>query len=97
MYSVGAKTSTFGGVSSAITTGRPELVPAAFSYFRCLEHRSVRIVGTEFRVEEGESVFERCKAPSEAMFGRPTIKTATAILYASLAARVLGEEGRPRR
>ena len=43
-------------------------------------------------VEAGETVFQGGKAPSEAVSGRATYTTATALLYAGLAAGVLREE-----
>ena len=51
------------------------------------------IVRSEFGVEEEETIFRRGKAPSEVMSGRATYTTAAAILYAGLAAGVLGEDG----
>ena len=46
--------------------------------------------------EEGD-IFEGFKVSSEAMFGGATIPTAAAMLYASLAAGILGEEVFPYR
>ena len=48
---------------------------------------------SKFEVEKEETIFERGKAPSEAMSGRVTYTTAAAILYAGLTAGVLGEDG----
>ena len=38
-------------------------------------------------------MFKGCRVPSEAVFGRATIKTGAVILYARLAASVLGKGG----
>ena len=48
-------------------------------------------------VEEGEILFKRGKAPSEAVSGRATYTTVAIILYAGLAASVVGEEGCPQK
>ena len=47
----------------------------------------------ELGIEKGETIFKGGKAPPEAVSGRATYSTAAAILYAGLAAGVLGEEG----
>ena len=47
---------------------------------------------SEIGVEEGEIIFKGGNAPSEAVSGRATYTTVAAILYAGLAAGVLGEE-----
>ena len=52
---------------------------------------------SEFGVEEGYTFFKRGNALSEAVSGRATYTTAAAILYASLAAGFLREEGCPQR
>ena len=50
----------------------------------------------EIEFEEGETIFKGGKAPPEAVSGRATYTTSAAILYAGLAAGVLGgEEGCP--
>ena len=52
---------------------------------------------SKFGVEEGEGIFKRCRAPSEAVFRKATITTAAAILYASLVASVVEERVFPER
>ena len=52
---------------------------------------------SEFGIEERECVFKGGGAPAETVFGGATITTAAPILYASLAACVLGEKRRPER
>ena len=52
---------------------------------------------SEIGVEEGETIFKRGKAPSEAVSDRATNITVATILYAGLAAGLLGEEGCPLR
>ena len=51
----------------------------------------MRIVRSEIGVEGG-TILKEGKVPPEAVSGRATYTTATAILYAGLAAGVLGEE-----
>ena len=47
----------------------------------------------EIGVEEGETIFKRGKAPSEAVSDRAANTTEATILCADLAAGVLGEKG----
>ena len=52
---------------------------------------------SEIGVEEEEAIFKGGKTPPEAVSGRAKYITAVAILYADLAAGVLGEEACPSR
>ena len=46
-------------------------------------------------IEMGKDIREGDRAPSEAVFRRAAVTTATAILYTRLAIGVLSEKGRP--
>ena len=65
--------------------------------FPCSKYDSVRIVRSKRGVEKREPVLKGGKALAEAVSGRATYKTAAAILYAGLAAGVLGEKRCPYR
>ena len=84
--------------TSAITLGSPvgtSTVPMPHFLFPCLEYGAVSIVRYKLRVEEGKDVGEGCRAPAKAVVRRTTVAAAAAILYTSLTASVLGEEGCP--
>ena len=95
---MGAGVATPKGITSAIT-----LVPAvrtaatspAHCFFPCLEHRTVSVMCGKLGVEKRKNVREGGGAPSEAVFRRAAVTTATAILYTRLAAGVLSEKGCP--
>ena len=80
----------------AITLGSPvgtSTVPMSHFMFLCLEYGAVSIVRYKLRVEEGKYVGEGCRAPAKAVIRRTTITAAAVILYTSLTAGVLSEEG----
>ena len=84
--------------TSAVTLGSPvgtSTVPMSHFLFPCLEYGAVSIVRYKLRVEEGKNVGEGCRAPAKAVIRRTTITAAAAILYTSLMAGVLSEEGCP--
>ena len=72
---------------------RTAAAPTAHRFFPYLEYRAVSVMCRELGIEKGETIFKGGKAPPEAVSGRATYSTAAAILYAGLAAGVLGEEG----
>ena len=49
----------------------------------------------ELGVEKGEDIHEGGRTPSKAVFSRPAIAAAAAILYARLTAGVFSKEGCP--
>ena len=69
--------------------------PTGYLFFPCLEYRAVTIMCGELGIEKGEDIHEGGRAPSKAMFSRPAITAAAAILYTSLTAGVFSKEGCP--
>ena len=69
--------------------------PATHSFFPCLEHRAVSVMGGKLGIEERKYIREGGRAPTEAVFGRAVVTTAAAILYTRLTTGVLSEKGRP--
>ena len=49
----------------------------------------------ELEIEKGEYIHEGDRTPSKAVFRRPVVTAAAAILYARLTASVFGKEGCP--
>ena len=88
-------TSAATSVVTLAAAGGGTLAPAPHAYLSCLKYGSIRIVCSKFGVKEREGIFEGDRAPAKAIFGRAVVTTATLVLYASLTACVLGEEGRP--
>ena len=85
-------------ISSAITLMSAvgsAAAPTAHLFFPCLEHRAVSIMCGELGIEKGEDIHGGGRAPSKAMFSRPTITAAAAILYTRLMAGVFSKEGCP--
>ena len=85
-------------ISSAVTlmsAVRSGAAPTTYSFFPCLEHKAVSVMCGKLGVEKGKDIREGGRAPSEAVFRRAAVTTATAILYARLAAGVLSEKGCP--
>ena len=74
---------------------RPAAAPTAHLFFPCLEYRAVSIMCGELGIEKGEDIHEGGRAPSKAVFSRPAVAAAAAILYARLTAGVFSKEGCP--
>ena len=93
---MGAEVTTPG--SSAITlvsAVRTAAAPTAHLFFPSLEYRTVSVMCGELGIEKGEDIHEGGRTPSEALFSRPAITSAAAILYTRLTAGVFSKEGCP--
>ena len=64
-------------------------------FFPSLEYRAVSDMCGELGIEKGEDIHEEGRTPSEALFSRPAITAAAAILYTRLTAGVFSKEGCP--
>ena len=87
-----------GRTSSAITlmsAVRTAAAPTAHLFFPCLEYRAVSVMCGELGIEKGEGIHEGGRTRSKAVFSRPAVTAAAAIVYARLAAGVFSEEGCP--
>ena len=85
-------------ISSAIilmSVVRAAAAPTAHSFFPCLEYRAASVMRGKLGVEKGKDICEGGRAPSEAVFRRPAVTTAAAILYTRLTAGVFSKEGCP--
>ena len=79
---MGANITVAGRISSAIILAsavRTAAAPKAHLFFPYLEYRAVSVLCGELGIEEGETIFKGGKAPPEAVSGRATYTTATAI------------------
>ena len=95
---MGAEVTTPGRISSAITlvsAVRTAAAPTAHLFFPSLEYRTVSVMCGELGIEKGEDIHEGGRTPSEALFSRPAITAAVAILYTRLTAGVFSKEGCP--
>ena len=85
-------------MSSAITlmsAAGSAAAPTAHLFFPCLEYRTVSIMCGELGIEKGEDIHKGGRTPSKAVFRRPGITAAAAILYTRLTAGVVSKEGCP--
>ena len=95
---MGAEVTIPGRISSAITlvsAVRTAAAPTAHLFFLCLEYRAVSVMCDELGVEKGEDIHEGGRTPSKAVFSRPAVTAAAAILYARLTVGVFSKEGCP--
>ena len=95
---MGAKVTIPGRILSAITlvsVVRSAAAPTAHLFFPCLEYRAVRVMCGELGIEKGEDIHEGGRTPSKAVFSRPAVTAAAAILYTRLTAGVFSKEGCP--
>ena len=95
---MGAEVTIPGRISSAITfvsAVRTAAAPTANLFFPCLEYRAFSVMCGELGIEKGEDIHEGGRIPSEAVFSRPAVTAAVAILYTRLTAGVFSKEGCP--
>ena len=95
---MGAGVTVPGRISSAITlvsAVRPAVAPTAHLFSPCLEYIAVSVMCCELGIEKGEDIHEGDMTPSKAVFSRPAVTAAVAILYARLTAGVFDKEGCP--
>ena len=95
---MGAEVTVPGRISFAITLMSAvgsAAAPTTNLFFPRLECRAVSIMCGELGIEKGEDIHEGGRAPSKAMFSRPAVTAAAAILYTRLTAGVLSKDGCP--
>ena len=95
---MGAGVTVPGRISSAITLMSAvgsAAAPTTNLFFPCLEYKAVSIMCGELGIEKGEDIHEGGRAPSKAMFSRPAVTAAAAILYTRLTAGVFSKDGCP--
>ena len=95
---MGAEVTISGRISSAVTLVsaiRTTRAPTAHLFFPCLEYRAVSVMCGELGIEKGEDIHERGRTPSKAVFSRPSVTAAAAILYTRLTAGVFSKDGCP--
>ena len=95
---MGAEVTIPGRILSAITlvsAVRTATAPTAHLFFQCLEYRAVSVMCGELGIEKREDIYEGGRTPSKAMFSRPAMTAAAAILYTRLMAGVFSKEERP--
>ena len=87
-----------GRISSSITLMSAvgsAAAPTVHLFFPCPKFRAVSIMCGELRIEKGEDIHKAGRTPSKAVFSRPAVTAAAAILYARLTAGVFVKEGCP--
>ena len=92
---MGAEVTIPGRISSAVTlvsAVRTAAAPTAHRFFPCLEYS---VMCGELGIEKGEDIHEGGRTPSKAVFSRPAVTAAAAILYTRLTAGVFSKEGCP--
>ena len=90
---MGAEVTVPGRISSAITlvfAVGPAAAPTTHFFFPCLKYRAVSVMCGELGIEKGEDIRKGGRAPSKAVFSRPAVTAAAAILYTRLTAGVFG-------
>ena len=95
---MGVEVTVPGRISFAITLMSAvgsAAAPTTNLFFTCLEYRAVSIMCGELGIEKGEDIHEGGRARSKAMFSRPAVTAAAAILYTRLTAGVLSKDGCP--
>ena len=95
---MGAEVTIPGRISSAITlvsAVRTATAPTVHLFFPCLEYRAVSVMCSELGIEKGEDIHEKGRIPSKAVFSRPAITAAAAILYTRLTAGIFSKKGCP--
>ena len=95
---MGGEVTVPGRISSAIplvSAVRTAAAPTAHLFFPCLEYRAVSVMRGELGIEKGEDIHEGGRTPSKAVFSRPAVTAAVAILYTHLTAGVFSKEGCP--
>ena len=93
---MGAGVTVPGRISSDITLVSavgPAAAPTAHLFFPCLEYRAVSVMCGELGIEMGEDIHKGGRTPSKAVFSRPAITAAGAMLYTRLTAGVFSKEG----
>ena len=63
---------------------RTATAPTAHLFFPCLEYRAVSVMCGELGIEKGEDFHKEGRTLSKAVFSRPAITAAAAILYTRL-------------
>ena len=94
---MGAEVTIPGRISSAITLVSAVRTAAALTahlFFLCLEYRAFNVMCGELGIEK-EDIHEGGRTPSKAVFSRPAVTAAAAILYTRLTAGVFSKEGCP--
>ena len=95
---MGAEVTISGRISSAITlvsAVRTTAAPTVHLFFPCLEYGAVSVMCGELGIEKGEDIHEGGRTPSKAVFSRPAVTAAAAILYTRLTAGVFSKKGCP--
>ena len=95
---MGAKVTIPGRISSAntlVSAVGTAATPKAHLFFPCLEYRAVSVMCGELGSEKGEDIHEGGRTPPKAVFSRPAVTSAGAILYTRLMAGVFSKEGFP--
>ena len=85
-----------GRISSPVTLVSavgPAAAPTAHLFFPCREYRAVSVVCGELGIKKGEDIHKGGRTSSKAVFSRPAVTAAAAILYTRLTAGVFSKEG----
>ena len=82
-------------VITLVSAIRTATAPTAYFFFSSLKYRAVSVMCGELGIEKGEDIHKGGRTPSKAVFSRPAVTAAAAVLYRRLAAGVFSTEGCP--